>query len=151
MYERKSNNGFACSLPQTGAEALEPQPVFAWVPKLSLGVCYSAIFMMRFAAFLLLALMCVDIGHDVMYGERGDFPALSTSPSSDPVGSVRANPSESGPGAFTHECFCCCSHIEHQERVTLRLLFTSTPGFSQAVPTLPEAVLRPITHPPQTV
>jgi hypothetical protein len=111
-------------------------------------VIYSRASMMRLAALALLALMFVDLGTDLLYGERGERLESVPTLSGAELTIQRALPP--GQDNSLHECFCCCSHIEPQVSLVPEVLFISTPGFVHAEAALPEVFPLSLLHPPLT-
>jgi hypothetical protein len=108
--------------------------------------------MMRAVAITLLLFMCCDLGMDLVTGESGDFIDLSSAMSH--ASKPESNPSQSDLSPSpdtkqTHECFCCCSHIEHQSPTVVYVEFGSTARWVS----VPQKKLDPdpiyIYHPPQ--
>lgn len=109
--------------------------------------------MMRFAAVVLLALMCFDLSMDLWQGETGesysDELILSAANTGQSVLVISVQPSQPGSKDFHHECFCCCSHIEQHTAVITAVLFESSPGYFNRSIGPSDTDLIPIYHPPQ--
>lgn len=89
---------------------------------------------MRVAAITLLALMCLDLGMDFVQGETGDsqdavvsFFVARTAPV------LTASTPTSSSNDLSHECFCCCSHLEPQGSLIVSVILKSNPGYSDGV------------------
>jgi hypothetical protein len=104
--------------------------------------------MQRAAAILLLALLIFDFGVDLWKGELRD------SDSGRSTISLLKDAGVSKPSCFKdlrHECLCCCSHVEQQQRVVFTVSFESSPGYLAVESSPPEFVRAPIFHPPPPV
>src|SRR5688572_25882566 len=91
-------------------------------------LCYSPKLMMRLAAFTLLLVMALDLGADFVNGETGDLAlAMPTSSASSPiVGDPLAGSGQDFPSGQTHECFCCCTHLEQGEPTVVHVSLYAT-------------------------
>ena len=109
---------------------------------------------MRLAAVLLLTLMCLDLGMDLWQGETGDSDSDMTLSSVIPgqtFARISMSPIQSGSKDFTHECFCCCSHLETQAVVIISVTLESSPTHSEVPAHSLDPDLVRIYHPPQYV
>ena len=108
---------------------------------------------MRFAAIVLLSLMCIDLGMDLWLGETGEFYSgelvLSTAHTGQSVLDISVPPLQPGSKDFHHECFCCCSHIEQHITTIIAVYLESGPSYSSRSIRPSDTDLSPIYHPPQ--
>ena len=105
---------------------------------------------MRFAALTLLLLMAFDLGADVVYGEAGDLALPMASAPASPV--TADSPTDAGQdtsSGLTHECFCCCTHLEQGVPTVVYVSSDSTQGFIRPSLSLPDEYPVHIYHPPQ--
>jgi hypothetical protein len=113
-------------------------------------LCYSPKLMMRLAAFTLLLVMALDLGADFVYGETGDLAlAMPTSNASSPIVSdPLAGSGQDIPSGQTHECFCCCTHLEQGEPAVVHVSLYSTRVPIHLSVSLPDGHPVHIYHPP---
>jgi hypothetical protein len=117
-------------------------------------MCYTFAVMLRLAAVVLLTLMCLDLGMDLLHGENGEFAATETESilyTAKTSLSISAGLTESGIGDSSHECFCCCSHLEQQGPAVVSVMLESTPGYSDRVTHSTEPDLVHVNPPPKLI
>ena len=110
--------------------------------------------MMRLVAVALLALMCVDLGMDMLQGERGDSDSdhtISAFSSGRTILNISADTQRSGQNDSEHECFCCCNHVEQESTTVIAVIFESSPNYSHRIVLSSEPGFVSIYHPPQSI
>jgi hypothetical protein len=115
---------------------------------------YTFGFMARVAAVVLLTLMCLDLGMDLWHGETSEFAATenTTTHYAAPTSlSISGGFQQSGTEDSSHECFCCCSHLEQQGPVIVSLILESTPSYSDFSTRSAEPDLVHIYPPPKQI
>jgi hypothetical protein len=94
-------------------------------------------------------MMVLDLGADFLHGENGDFlapmPVSHTSQTN--LSSLAPNGDDFTDS--THECFCCCSHLEQEGSRTIHVALKSTQNLTLTSGVLPEPEPVFIYHPPQ--
>jgi hypothetical protein len=109
---------------------------------------------MRFAAAILLILMCLDLGMDLWQGELGDSDsaeAVLSIAGSPEVVTISSGEPHSDSKDFVHECFCCCSHLETQGPPIVSIVFESSAAYSETSPQSLDPDRADIYHPPQHI
>jgi hypothetical protein len=98
--------------------------------------------------------MCLDLGMDLLHGENGDIAAAETESTlytAKTSLSISAGLTEFGTGDSSHECFCCCSHLEQQGPAVVSVILESTARYSDVVTPSAEPDLVHVNPPPKQI